>query len=85
MALSNDNHELIVSLEQPVQAEVRAGARSFIEFAPFDETLSYRVRHWLLELRPAKELYAPHDEQQLEAEGKRNGLTICGLPLGVVM
>ncbi|KAI6177186.1 BMA-LDB-1, isoform h [Aphelenchoides bicaudatus] len=86
-ALSSETGEMVVRLEKPLRAEIRTSARYFIEFAPYDEIYGYRIRAWHLELRQPKESTDVPIEQ-LDSESQklmREGLTICGLPSGVVM
>ncbi|KAI6240978.1 LIM interaction domain (LID) domain-containing protein [Aphelenchoides fujianensis] len=87
IALSSEMVEVQMMLEKPVATKVSTVARFFMEFSPFDETFGYRIRNWVAELRPALETCQIPDEK-LDPEvlrQKQNGLTICGLPIGVVM
>lgn len=50
-----------------------------MEFAPFNPTLGYRVRHWAMELRAHQEFVAK-DVQIQQMDMERKHLTSYGLP-----
>ncbi|KAI6188084.1 LIM interaction domain (LID) domain-containing protein [Aphelenchoides besseyi] len=85
-ALSCETFELHSILEITTRVKVRAAGRVFIEFTPYDEVFGYRIKNWIMQLHTAEET-CQISEEEMDSETlrqKRQGFTICGLPLGTI-
>ncbi|KAI1717781.1 LIM-domain binding protein [Ditylenchus destructor] len=85
-ALDCENVLMVTCHDRPVQSEVHTDCSLFIEFAPYNENVGYRIRHWSMEMRNSQELYRlPRDGlNNTQQEFVKTGVAKSGLPQPVL-